>query len=182
MRPTSPGQVRPVGVNGHFSGPKTRSIKAVTDGVAPTRYIIVAAAGQRAQIAYDLANNGRFAVRLYLATGHLEEHQRTLRSLVPHSDRIEVRECRHTEQQIQAWLRLIYQRLYERREELSVTAWGTELDPGRGAGIKVWLWPWSEQAAERVRQELDPIPIEVDAIPPGVPLASAGHQRVGRAC
>jgi hypothetical protein len=56
---------------GTFSGPETRSVKALTDGVAPTRYIIDAAAGQRARLVYDLANHGRFAVRV---DGLVSEH------------------------------------------------------------------------------------------------------------
>jgi hypothetical protein len=56
---------------GSFSGPETRSVKALTDGVAPTRYIVVAAVGQRGRIAYDLTNAGRFAVRVDgLASDH----------------------------------------------------------------------------------------------------------------
>ncbi|WP_344291706.1 hypothetical protein [Actinopolymorpha rutila] len=56
---------------GTFSAPETRSVKALTDGVAPTRYIVDAAAGQHGRIAYDLANDGRFPVRVDgLASDH----------------------------------------------------------------------------------------------------------------
>ncbi|NYH92909.1 hypothetical protein [Actinopolymorpha rutila] len=56
---------------GSFLAPETRSVKALTDGVAPTRYIVVAPAGQRGRIAYDLANDGRFPVRIDgLASDH----------------------------------------------------------------------------------------------------------------
>ncbi|MGW0228430.1 hypothetical protein ACWDWO_08950 [Actinopolymorpha singaporensis] len=56
---------------GTFSAPETRSVKALTDGVAPTRYIVDASTGQHGRIAYDLANDGRFPVRVDgLASDH----------------------------------------------------------------------------------------------------------------
>ncbi|MFD2078461.1 hypothetical protein SAMN05421678_106146 [Actinopolymorpha cephalotaxi] len=56
---------------GSFSAPETRSVKALTDGVAPTRYIVDAAAGQQGRIAYDVGNDGRFPVRVDgLASDH----------------------------------------------------------------------------------------------------------------
>ena len=49
---------------GSFSAPETPSIKALTDGVARTRYIVDGPAGQQGKLAFDLSNDGEFAVRV----------------------------------------------------------------------------------------------------------------------
>ncbi|MET9022417.1 hypothetical protein ABZV93_20785 [Actinopolymorpha sp. NPDC004070] len=56
---------------GSFMAPETRSVKALTDGVTPTRYIVDAAVGRHGRLAYDLENYGRFTVRVDgLASDH----------------------------------------------------------------------------------------------------------------
>jgi hypothetical protein len=55
---------------GSYSGPRSRSVKQLTDGVGPTRYILDGPTGQRGRFNYDLQNNGPFAVRIHgLAAG-----------------------------------------------------------------------------------------------------------------
>jgi hypothetical protein len=116
---------------------------------------------------------------VFLATAHLDDHQRALEDLVEHPELVEVRRCRHTERQIQSWLAEVTRQLRGGRdEELHVTSWG----PDTGWGIHVTIWPWSDEAAERVRNELAPIPIEIEEMAPGVPLggdlSSQATQRV----
>jgi hypothetical protein len=50
--------------SGSYFGPRSRSVKLLTDGVETTRYIIDGPVGQRARFNYDLRNNGPVAVRV----------------------------------------------------------------------------------------------------------------------
>jgi hypothetical protein len=99
---------------------------------------------------------------VFWATAHVAQHREALRSRVPHPDRVEVERCRHTERQIHAWLDEVYRRLDGRHQGLHVTSWGQGHDD-EGSTVQVTIWPWSEEAAQRVRQELAPIPVQVDA-------------------
>lgn len=101
---------------------------------------------------------------VFLATAHLDQHRHALRSGVPHPDRLEVRRCRHTELQVHLWIDEVKQRLHDRHQELHVTGFG-QGHSDEGFTVQVTIWPWSEQAAERVRSALAPIPVEVDARP-----------------
>ncbi|MGH3488665.1 MAG: hypothetical protein ACRDP8_12240 [Actinopolymorphaceae bacterium] len=51
--------------SGSYSGPRSRSVKLLTDGVEPTRYIIDGPVGQRARFNFDLRNDGSVAVRVH---------------------------------------------------------------------------------------------------------------------
>lgn len=99
-----------------------------------------------------------------LFTGQVEDHRRALHAVVPHPDRIEVRPCRYSETQNMAWQDQIGKRIHGRWTSLSVTMVGrsrTDI----GYLPHVWIWPWSEEMAERIRQELAPIPVELGAQP-----------------
>jgi hypothetical protein len=114
---------------------------------------------------------------VFLATTHLDDHQRALENLVEHPDRIEGRRCRHTERQIQSWLAEVTRQLRGGRdEELHVTGWGPD------TGIHVSIWPWSDEAAQQVRNELAPIPIEIVEMAPGAPLGGNPGSTVPSAC
>jgi hypothetical protein len=116
---------------------------------------------------------------VFLATARLDRHREALRDRVSHPDRVEVRRGRHTERQIRVWLDEVYQRLHDRSQALSVTSWGEGLGEA-GFTVQVTIWPWSEDAADRIRSELAPIPIEVEAMPPPTRFArtrTATHTR-----
>ena len=102
-----------------------------------------------------------------LVTANLNQHRDALRSRVPHPDRVEVRRCRHTDRQVQAWIYEVKQRFYDRHQQLHVTGFGQSLGD-EGFTVQVSIWPWSEEIAERVRNELAPIPVEVEARPRAV--------------
>jgi hypothetical protein len=104
---------------------------------------------------------------VFLVIAHPNQHRDALRSRVPHPDRVEVRRCRHTELQIRLWIDEVNQRLHDRHQELHVTGFGQGLGD-EGFTVEVTIWPWSEETAERVRDELAPIPIEVEARPRAV--------------
>ncbi|MEQ7010356.1 hypothetical protein ABN028_29675 [Actinopolymorpha sp. B17G11] len=111
-----------------------------------------------------------------LFTGQVEDHRRALRHLVPHPDRIEVRPCRYSQAQNMAWQDQIRQRIHGRWTSLSVTTFG----PSRtdiGYVPHVWIWPWSEEKAEHIRQELAPIPVELGAQPGAVNPELTPHPR-----
>lgn len=112
---------------------------------------------------------------VFLATAHLDQHRAALQSRVPHPDRVEVRPSRHTERQIHAWLDEVYQRLHHRSQTLSVTSWGQSRND-EGLTVHLTIWPWSEEAADRLRNELAPIPIEVEAMPPPVRATGLGDR------
>ncbi|GAA5008885.1 hypothetical protein [Actinopolymorpha pittospori] len=102
-----------------------------------------------------------------LVTAHVDAYLRALCSRVPHPDRIEVRKCRYTDCQIDAWLGEVGRRLRPRWQELSVNAWGRgRID--QGFGVHVFIWPWSDEAAEGVRRELAPIPVVMGAQGPAM--------------
>jgi hypothetical protein len=50
--------------SGSYAGPRSRSVKLLTDGVEVTRYIIDGPVGQRARFNFDLRNDGPIAVRI----------------------------------------------------------------------------------------------------------------------
>jgi hypothetical protein len=47
-----------------LSGPATRTVKPVTDGISDTNWILVGPAGTRGTLDYTVSNNGRFAVEI----------------------------------------------------------------------------------------------------------------------
>jgi hypothetical protein len=55
---------QPLSDDGGLSGPATRSIKPVTDGISDTNWILVGPAGTKGTVDYTVSNNGRFAVTL----------------------------------------------------------------------------------------------------------------------
>jgi hypothetical protein len=111
-----------------------------------------------------------------LFTGQVEDHLRTLRDLAPHPDRIEVRPCRYSEAQNRAWQDQICERIDGRWDSLTVTMCGLARIQ-IGYVPHVWIWPWSEEKAERIRQELAPIPVELGAQRPAVAAELAQGSR-----
>jgi hypothetical protein len=99
-------------------------------------------------------------------TANVGEHLRALRASVEHPDRIEVRQCRFTEQQIYEWLGIVYDRLIDRSlRKASVTSWGPHATE-EGLVVHVTLWPRTPEGEAWVREYLAPIPIDVGELPP----------------
>ena len=64
--------------------------------------------------------------------------------------------------QNKVWLRQIDESICGRWHSLSVTMYASSLSE-IGLIPRVWIWPWSNEAAEHIRRELAPIPVDVRA-------------------
>ena len=82
-----------------------------------------------------------------------------------------------TDHQIDGWLEEVGRRLRPRSHELNVNARGRgRID--EGFGVHVFIWPWSDETAERVRRELARIPVEIGTMQQLRPRTGRCRQKV----